>query len=378
MSTAAPAPRARPPRAPVWPRLALLLLGLAALLPGLGGGLARLGWGLPDAVAGAAAWHGPLMVSGFFGLLIALERAVALGGTWPYAGPVLTGAGTLALLLAGPAAAAPGFVLGSLTLVAATLAVLARQRESFVAVLALGAAAWAVGNLLWATGSAVHEVAPWWVAFLVLTIAGERLELSRLLAPDRRAMRRFGALMAALLVALVVSMPMLWPAVGTRAFGLGLVALSAWLLRHDLARRTVRQKGLTRFIAVCLISGYLWLAVGGALMLVHGLAPGTPAYDAALHALLLGFVFSMVFGHAPIVAPALLRVAVPYGRRFYAPLVLLHASLLLRMAGHVLQDFSLRHWGALGSALAIAAFLLTTVLTVVMAGGRRAGPRQSR
>lgn len=366
-----PAARARA-RPAVWPRLLLLLLGVTALLPGLGGGLARLGWTLPDAVAAAAAWHGPLMVCGFFGLLISLERAVALGAGWPYAGPVLTGAGTLALLLAGPAAAAPGFVAGSAVLVAATWRVWARQPEPFVVVLALGAMAWAGGNLLWAAGAAVHEVAPWWIAFLVLTIAGERLELSRFLAPDRRAMRAFHVLMAVIVAALLITLPAAWPAAGLRLFGGALLALSAWLLRHDLARRTVRQRGLTRFIAVCLISGYVWLALGGAVLLWAGLAPGTASYDAALHALLLGFVFSMVFGHAPIVAPSLLRVAVPYGRRFYAPLVLLHASLLLRLLGDALQDFSLRHWGALGSALAIAAFLLTTVGTILAA--RRQGP----
>ena len=80
----------------------------------------------------------------------------------------------------------------------------------------------------------------------------------------------------------------------------------------------MRGKGLTRFIAVCLLSGYAWLAVGGAVIVAAGgLAPGSPSYDAALHALALGFVFAMVFGHAPIIFPAVLRVAVPYHPTFY-------------------------------------------------------------
>ena len=45
------------------------------------------------------------------------------------------------------------------------------------------------------------------------------------------------------------------------------------------------------------------------------------------------FVFAMVFGHAPIIFPAVLRVTVPYHPVFYAPLVLLQASLALRVAG---------------------------------------------
>ena len=44
-----------------------------------------------------------------------------------------------------------------------------------------------------------------------------------------------------------------------------------------------------------------------------------------LHALGLGFVFSMVFGHAPIVVPAVLRVDVGYRRAFYVPLATLAA-----------------------------------------------------
>ena len=115
---------------------------------------------------------------------------------------------------------------------------------------------------------------------------------------------------------------------GASVFAAGLVALALWLARCDIARRTVRTAGLTRYIAVCLLSGYVWLAAGGAVILAAGgLVPGSRAYDVGVHALGLGFVFSMVFGHAPVIVPAVLRVAVPYQAAFYAPLLLLHASL---------------------------------------------------
>src|SRR4029434_2284622 len=54
-------------------------------------------------------------------------------------------------------------------------------------------------------------------------------------------------------------------AYGGHVIGLGMLALAWWLLQYDIARRTVWQTGLTRFIAVCLLSGYVWLGVGGAL-----------------------------------------------------------------------------------------------------------------
>ena len=59
-------------------RLPLIALGVLSLLGALGGGLVRLGWPLPT-TPGLVAFHGPLMVAGFLGTVIGLERAVALG-----------------------------------------------------------------------------------------------------------------------------------------------------------------------------------------------------------------------------------------------------------------------------------------------------------
>jgi len=84
---------------------------------------------------------------------------------------------------------------------------------------------------------------------------------------------------------------------------------------------------------------------------------------------LLGFVFSMVFGHAPIIFPAVLRVAVPYHPYFYVPLALLHASLVVRLAGDIALSLEWRAWGGALNAIALAAFVLGTISAVVR--GRR-------
>ena len=119
------------------------------------------------------------------------------------------------------------------------------------------------------------------------------------------------------------------------------------------------------FIAVCLLSGYAWLALGSAVILGSAdWQPGSAAYDAALHALALGFVFSMVFGHAPIIFPAVLRVSVPYHPVFYAPLALLHLSLALRLLGDATGQAGLQRTGALLNALALLAFIVSTVAAV--------------
>ena len=347
-------------------RAPLLVLGFLGLVTGVGAGLARLGYSMPNVATAASVWHGALMIGGFFGVVIALERAVAIGRVWAYAGPLLAGAGGVALIAGYAAAGAWLMFAGSIVLVAATIDVVHRQFASFTLTLGVAALCWAIGNLRFALGAAVHEVVGWWLAFLILTIAGERLELSRFVQTTALARRAFFAIVAVIVVALVF----VDEALAQRALGAALVALALWLLRNDIARRTVRKQGLTRFIAVCLLSGYAWLAIGGAVLVGSGFAPGARSYDALVHALALGFVFSMVFGHAPIILPAVLRVSLPYTKWMYAPLALLHGSLIIRLAGDALTSFDSIRIGGLANALALAAFIATSAAAAWR--GRRA------
>ncbi len=347
-----------------WPprwRVPLLMLGFVGLAAGSGAGLARLGWAVPDWMASAAALHGPLMICGFFVVVRSLERAVALARGWAHGGALLAGAGSLSAVAgqAGPAAGC--FLAGSAVLLSASVALWRRQPASFTAVLVVGAACWVVGNLAWLLGWPVHEIVPWWFGFLILTIAGERLELSRLQPRTAMAGRAFVVVLGLVLAGMLGSRT----AWGAPVFGGGLLLLALWLLKHDIARRTVRSQGLTRFIAVCLLSGYAWLAIGASIILAAGgLQPGSAGYEAALHALGLGFVFSMVFGHAPIIFPAVVRVAVPYHPSFYVALLMLHASLALRLAGSAAGQFEFVRLGGALNVLALAAFIVGTASAV--------------
>ena len=348
-------------------RLPLLILGFASLVSGVLAGLARLGWAVPLPSAQLALLHGPLMVCGFLGTVIGLERAVALGYRWAYAGPLFTGLGGVALLLGFPSSAgASAMVLGSAVLFTGTTLIMLRQRELFMVTMVLGAASWLAGNLLWLTGTGVSGVVALWMNFLVLTIAGERLELSRFLPPSPAAKQIFAGILAVLMAGGILS----GTGAGIVMYGIGLLGLAVWLLRQDIARRTVKEQGLTRFIAVCLLSGYAWLAIGSVMLLAAGGLAGV-AYDAVLHAILIGFVFSMVFGHAPIIFPAVVRVRMPYHWTFYLPLLVLHASLLMRLAGDGLMLPELRSLGGLLNAAALVLFILNTVSSVIR--GSRAG-----
>src|SRR5512139_3208911 len=75
---------------------------MLSLLGGVLAGLARLAWEVPPVAAAQAGSHGALMISAFFGTVISLERAVALGRGWAYLAPAAAGLGGLALLLGAP------------------------------------------------------------------------------------------------------------------------------------------------------------------------------------------------------------------------------------------------------------------------------------
>src|SRR5512143_3928143 len=71
-------------------------LSIFALLLALWAGLIRIGWALPG-FSNLSSSHGPLMIAGFLGVLIPLERAVAIRQKWMFAVPMVTGLGWVTL-----------------------------------------------------------------------------------------------------------------------------------------------------------------------------------------------------------------------------------------------------------------------------------------
>lgn len=359
-------------------RLPLLICGIATLVLGIWGGLVRLPLNLPLPADNAnwITYHGPLMVCGFLGTVIGLERAVGLQSWWTYSAPVLTATGSALLLAAGPTRWGQWLlVAGSMIFVAVTARVVQLQRAAFTILMSLAAVTWFVGNLLWCFEWPIPRVVPWWIAYLGLTIVGERLDLSRFQKPVPIARPLLFAANTLFLAGVTLSAA--WQRVGEWMTGLGMIALAAWLARFDLARRTVRQTGLPRFMAICLLSGFAWFALAGILLLRASPLQSGLAYDGALHAFFLGFVFSMIFGHAPIIFPAVLALPpVEFRPRFYLHLVLLNVSLLLRLGSDLAGWADGRQYGAIGNGLAIAVFLVNTVTSVIATLRRK--PAKSR
>lgn len=332
-------------------RLALLALAGLALVAGVFGGLVRLG--APFALPSATAMHGALMIAGFLGTVLSLERAIALGSSLALTAPLASGLGALAMLAGFHRAGIALWLLAPCALFAASVAIVRRQAQAHTLLLALAALAWIAANSLFAFGR--HDAAPAvWFAFLVLTIAAERLEMTRLMKRRPWAQPLFHALTALLLAGAGVSI--FEARSGAVIYGFALAGLAAWLATFDLARQTVKGEGFPKYAAVALLGGYAWLAVAGLAWIGwHTFAPGLS--DVALHSLGLGFVFSMILAHAPLIVPVIARRRMRFTPLLYAPLALLHASLVLRL-GPGLGDATMRLWGGFLNAATLALFVV--------------------
>ncbi|GAB2869946.1 hypothetical protein GCM10027026_20430 [Myroides odoratimimus subsp. xuanwuensis] len=340
-------------------RGALAAPAALALLAGIDAGLVLLGLPAPVTADRLPDVHGVLMVLGFVGTLIALERAVALRHAAGLLAPGLLGAGVLTTLSPLPLEVGQSLlVAGAAALIAVYVPLWRRQRDDAVLVQILGAVLALGAAVLWLGGVPVPTLLPWLVGFVVLTIAGERLELARIaMSPSAGPLLvlQAGALCAA------VTASLLWPDT-TVLLGISLLVLVAWLVRHDVARRTVTGAGLPRFMAACMLAGYAWLAVAGAVWLVSGPTSHGASYDAVVHAVFLGFTVSMIMAHAPVILPAVLGRSLPYHPLLQLPAALLHVSLVIRLwVGDALG--SADAW-QLGGALNIVAVLLFAAVAV--------------
>ena len=361
-------PRVRPTtRSGGLRRLPFLLPAGLAVLTGLDAALMLLGLPAPVSAHRLPDVHGMLLVLGFVGTLIALERAVALGQRAGYLAPGLLGTGAVALVTPAPLTVGRVLLLaGTVALVAVYVPLWRRQRDDAVLVQVLGAVLAVGASALWLGGVAVPLLLPWLVGFIVLTIAGERLELARI-AMGTSA----GGVLLLLVTAIVgaVAGSLLWPAVATPGLGLTLLVLVGWLGTHDVARRTVRGDGLPRFMALGLLAGYFWLGVAGAVWLVRGAVVDGTAYDAVVHATFLGFTLSMVMAHAPVILPAVLRRPLAYHPALLGPLALLHVSLALRLwVGDALGHPAAWRAGGVLNIVALLGFFATAGWAVARSG----------
>jgi len=340
-------------------RYPVLILGMLSLVTGVLAGIGRLGTQVPVFALEQIANHGVLMVPSFFGTVIGLERAVAIGQRWAYIAPLLTGIGGGAFLLG----IAPGIALmllisGSFVFLLASFQVLRIQQAAHNWMLVIAAICLFTGNIQLFDQNSINQVIYWWMAFLLLTIAGERLELSRLVIQDNRK-RILLVLLSALPVIGIATSSVSGHQAGIIIFAAGNITIAIWLLLFDIARRTVLLSGLTRFTAISMLAGYVWLLISAVLLVGFEFEWNHISRDSVLHSFFLGFVFSMVIGHALIIFPAVTGLTIPYSSVLYLPLILLQLSLLLRISADLSDNMGLLKQSGIANGIAIAIFIAT-------------------
>ncbi len=353
----------------VW--VPFLITAMLSLIFGLLASLWRLGLSIGSYNPTLAQLHGPLMVSAFLGTLIGIERAVSWKSFIATLAPVSSAMGII-LVAFFPHERWPLvlFIISAGALFILFVQVGLQFKARHLLVMGLGALQWLIGNILWAAAIPFHFIAPWWIGFLVLTIVGERLELNRLLPHTFRATLLFWIGIALIILGMAFT-PLRFH-LAIRLVAVGWIAVGVWLWQHDIARHTIKTRGLSRFIAVSLMAGYAWMVIGGSIALWQGLPSGGFYYDAILHTILVGFVFSMIFGHAPIIFPAILKLKIVYQPYFYGHLALLHVGLVIRILGDVTHSLPLKQWGGIMNVVAVLLFLAATASSVFI------GTRQQR
>ena len=349
-------------RAPSWRLIWMLPAGIA-LLAGLDAGLLLLG--LPAPVDGSRLpeVHGMLLAIGFVGTLISLERATALRRWYGFAAPALLGLGGIALVIPSvPLVAAKGvLVAGSAAFMLVYIPLWRRQYDAAILTQLIGAALALAATIIWLGQSDFARVLPWIIGFIVLTIAAERVELARITMGPGAGTR---LLVHAWAVTAALTLGIAFPDAGAILLGLVLLSLTGWLVVHDVARRTIRSTGVTRYMAACILAGYVWLALAAAVLLL-GVPADQPRYDAVVHAVFLGYTFSMIMAHATTILPAVLGISLPYRRAFWAPAALLQIALVVRIW---IGDGLGQVWGwQIGGVLGVAALVVFVLTALVSA-----------
>ncbi|HEX5171413.1 MAG TPA: hypothetical protein VFW11_19685 [Cyclobacteriaceae bacterium] len=342
-------------------RLPFMLLAFANLIIGMAMGLIRMGWSFP--VVPTAIHHGAIMVGGFLGTLILLEKVIPLKKKFLFAFPVIN---SLGLLMMDPEFYYMGIsclIAGAVGLLVVFIFYLKTQPKELSLWLMIAGACCQIGGHIMLVSKQFYPLAfPWWMGFLFLVIVGERVELSKFLPvtqKDKNALLLFSGFFLAGLFA---------PFHGTGKYlsAAGVISVALWLLRHDVISIAIKKEGLTRFSAYALLTGCIALIFTGVFLIAF---PDLPfAYDAVVHTFFLGFVFSMIFAHGPIILPGVLGFSVkPYHPLLYVPLFTILCSLVLRILADItVLPYLTRLWSGWISVTSILMyFILLLSITIV-------------
>ena len=300
------------------------------------------------------------MIGGFLGTLIALEKIIPLKRKILYLIPVLSG-GSIFLFIVG---------LGNYALLCLLIASFGlnvvffiywtRERSLIYLLMVVGAGCWLIGNILLLRTHFYPISISWWMAFVLLVITAERLELMKFLPVSQSKKNIFIALLILFLAGCVLS----FHYNGNYLTGLALMGISVWLMKYDVIGINLKREGLVKYIGIALLSGYTALLLSGMLLIV--LSEKSMGYDATLHSFFIGFVLAMIFAHGPIILPGVLGISLkPYHSFFYFWLLMLHLSWIIRTVADIGLNMEVRQYSGWASAIAIVGYFITLAFITI-------------
>ncbi len=328
-----------------WPYRGMILLGGFYFIAGILAGIWRIavtrGVGIPS----VPLWippHGHLMLGGFLAALIQFERMIGLRINrlvWvPYvysSTAVLLHTGNRLVLVLHLVALVGWFIHRWMAYQAFHHA--GKPLVESVAYATLSSALMCQGG-----PAANPQAALAAFSFPVAAIAVERLEISL-------QFKKKGAI--AVLWA-IVCWCVLWnAAVWLRQPALSWMGVTGLLLVIAVAKYdstlfvsdSVGMQTMHQFHRVALRIAYAWLISGCVFLALWNLVPGAIVKDVVFHLFGLGFIFSMILGHAPIILPAALGKLQPK-RPVWWPFLIFQFATLLRVGCDFAILFSLNTW----------------------------------
>lgn len=336
-------------------RLPFILAALISLIIGLWAGLIRIGWSIP--VNTATPHHGAIMVGGFLGTLIALEKIIPLRKKWLFFIPGASAASVIFFFLNLPLISIILLIFSGAGLTCVLFTYFLRNRSIEYLLMSSGGLCWMIGNILLFHTNFYPIAVPWWIGFTLLIITAERLELMKFLPVEKKSYRWLYTLLSIFFISLVLS----FHGTGKIITGCALAGIAIWLMKFDVIGITIRKNELPKFVAIALLCGYFALLLTG--IFSFSLASQAMGFDAVVHTFFIGFVFSMIFAHGPIILPGILGISVkPFSRQLYGWLFLLHSSWLIRLAADVHIDFEWRRISGIVATVAIFGYFITIAI----------------
>ncbi len=263
-------------------------------------------------------FHQYFMVGGFFGTLITAERIVSLRNEKLNFLVIVNALGVPFLIL-NPKISLIFFHAGGLILFGVYLYFLFRfKREEFL-IFWLSAIFYILGFELYEKNRLL--AIDFWSLFFIFTILGERYELIK-------NFKKISKISKYLIFVIILFLPFLLKFHTLK--GIALAGLSVVFITTDIVLINLRKSDPFRFTAYCILSGYIWL-------IIYGLSFTIPNinYDLRIHSLLLGFVFSMVFAHARMILPSILKKTAKFFKTpNYIAFILFEASLIARFISY--------------------------------------------